>query len=665
MPEDVQPISSSRLVPTEVARHSFGTVRRGFEPQEVRAYLELVARELSVLDQREQDLRRQLADADERSLHPVIDEATLTTALGQQSAQVLRDAHEESARITREAEEAAGDLVREAQSHAAEVQVQAEAAVAERMAQADLATGSVQQQADLEAERILHAAGVEGEAVLAAARAQGAAMIEQAQEARRRVLADMAQRRHAMTVQIEQFRAARDELAASVQEVRHAVDRIVEDLDRADDSARAAAADVARRQPARPSDDEVTAEVERVTAELDADGGLRFSAEGSGRKAAFEASAVVETTVVVAVEEGVVAVDEVVVAVDEMEPVAEATAPVAETAPSGAEPDAPTVASATLVPELDEAALGPATDPFGAAVPSGTGGETAEGHGEDGTDAVEGLFARLRASRPPHTDVSATPAEVKADRAHEEVSGTAPAEEASADATDAAGHETESPDDAVRARAAELLEPVVALLARRVKRALQDDQNALLDRLRSSSDTWSDEILAPEDEQRGRYVEAATPALHDAATAGITMAREVRSTRGRVPSPDARAVAEAADGLAGTVVTLLRRKLTDDETRDAGSPADRVGAAFREWRGERIERLAGDHALAAFSSGIVVGSGKGGGLRWLVGGTGPACADCDDNSLAGIVGPGDEFPTGHRHPPAHAGCRCMVVPTPD
>lgn len=677
MPEDIQPISSSRLVPTEVARHSFGTVRRGFDPQEVRTYLEVVARELSALDQHEQDLRRQLAEAEERSLHPVIDEATLTTALGQQSAQVLRDAHEESARLTREAEEAAAELVREAQGHAAELQVQAEAAVAERMAQADIATGSVQHQADLEAERILRAAGLEGEAVVAGAREQGAAMIEQAQEARRRVLADMAQRRHAMTVQIEQFRAARDELAASVQGVRQAVDRIVEDLDHADDSARAAAADVARRQPARVSDDEVAAEVERVTAELEADAGLRIGGGGDA-DATLEPTVVLDATVAIAV-------DDVVVAVEERVPVAdEASAPVAGDAPPSVEPAIPepeTAASAAEVvsspagggppgPQLDEAGPDPATDPFGAALPAGSGQGTVETHAEGGTDAVEGLFARLRASRPPHGATTGPSAAVTADRDHGEAVASGPAEEADAaatgaGATDAADHEAAGPDDLARARATELLDPVVALLARRVKRALQDDQSALLDRLRSSSDTWSDEILAPEDEQRARYVEAATPALAEAAAAGITMAREMRTARGRVPSPDARAVEEAADGLAGTVVTLLRRQLTDDEARDAGSPADRVGAAFREWRGERIERLVGDHALAAFSSGVLVASGKGAGLRWLVGGSGPACADCDDNSLAGTVPPGDEFPTGHRHPPAHAGCRCMVVPTPD
>jgi len=47
-------------------------------------------------------------------------------------------------------------------------------------------------------------------------------------------------------------------------------------------------------------------------------------------------------------------------------------------------------------------------------------------------------------------------------------------------------------------------------------------------------------------------------------------------------------------------------------------------------------------------------------VRWVLGPTSPACADCDETRW-GRSSPGEEFPTGHRHPPAHAGCRCLVV----
>ena len=67
--------------------------------------------------------------------------------------------------------------------------------------------------------------------------------------------------------------------------------------------------------------------------------------------------------------------------------------------------------------------------------------------------------------------------------------------------------------------------------------------------------------------------------------------------------------------------------------------AEHVGSAFREWKGERIERLAGDHVVAAFSLGTIAPSGpKKGQLEWVAVArareTSP-CPDCEDNGLNG------------------------------
>src|SRR6185437_4459388 len=176
MPDDRPTISSSRVAAADVARHSFDVVRRGFDPQEVRAYLELVSRELSAWEQHDDDLRQQLADAEERSRHPVIDEATLTAALGQQSAALLRHAHDEAARITQTAEEAAATLTREAQQHATEAMIRAESSAAERIAEAEIAATAVQQEAGQQVATRLDAARAEGEALVERARQQGRAM---------------------------------------------------------------------------------------------------------------------------------------------------------------------------------------------------------------------------------------------------------------------------------------------------------------------------------------------------------------------------------------------------------------------------------------------------------------------------------------------------------
>ena len=82
MPEGRSPISSARISTGDVARHSFAIVRRGYDIDEVKTYLQSVARSIEVLEQREQELREAVAEADERAAHPVVDEATLTASLG-------------------------------------------------------------------------------------------------------------------------------------------------------------------------------------------------------------------------------------------------------------------------------------------------------------------------------------------------------------------------------------------------------------------------------------------------------------------------------------------------------------------------------------------------------------------------------------------------------
>ncbi|HLI57214.1 MAG TPA: hypothetical protein VKY26_09330, partial [Actinomycetota bacterium] len=126
------------------------------------------------------------------------------------------------------------------------------------------------------------------------------------------------------------------------------------------------------------------------------------------------------------------------------------------------------------------------------------------------------------------------------------------------------------------------------------------------------------------------------------------------------------AVGTGAQELADTVVTLLHRRLLEEDPEGPGpteeEAAELVSAAYREWRGERIERLVGDHVVGVFSSGVRALSGKNP-LRWVVCST-EACADCADNGLSDAVSDGERFPTGHLYPPAHSGCRCLVVPTP-
>jgi DivIVA domain-containing protein len=561
MPEGRAPISSSRIATGDIARHSFAVVRRGFDTDEVRAYLQSVSRSIEALEEREQELRAAVAEAEERAAHPVVDEATLTASLGQHSAQILRHAHEEAARIVVQAQEGAATLLRETQSQVDELQARTEASSAERVVEVELLVANAEQEARVESERILAEAVADGEAVIARAKDEGRALLEQVQEARRRVLADLASRRRALGIQIEQLRAARDEMAASVLGVRDKVDGIVTHLERTDEEARAAAAAV----------------------------GDQFRLHGAG-EGPHDQDTVEDTT--------------------------------GET---------------------------PAT-------PAG-GGATGGGSGEDDAGAaaapsVDELFARIRAgtgatggsaappSAAPASTSAAEPAE--AGTAQTEVVEAAPAEA------------VPGPDDELISRRDEALAPVIARLGRSIKRALGDDQNRLLDRLRNAPSLTVEELLGPEDEHSAAFVVAARSQLAEAFAAGTAFGGAAAAA---VVEGDA--VEQSAEGLAHVVVTMLRRQMADrgDEL------SDRVGAAFREWRGERVERLTGDYATQAFSAGVMAAAGDDK-VRWVVTST-SGCSDCEDNALAGAVSASEAFPTGHAHPPAHSGCRCLVAPAGD
>jgi hypothetical protein len=227
-------------------------------------------------------------------------------------------------------------------------------------------------------------------------------------------------------------------------------------------------------------------------------------------------------------------------------------------------------------------------------------------------------------------------------------------EPAAAGAAPSEAEAAPGPDDELIARRDGLLAPVLARLSRTVKRALGDDQNRLLDQLRSAPSLTTDELVGPEDEHLALFAGAARGQLAEAFAAGTEFAGA-----GAKDVPEGDAVEQSSAALARMVVTMLRRQIAEGN----GDPGDRVGAAFREWRGERVERLTGDYATQAFSAGVAE-AGAARKVRWVVTST-EGCSDCEDNALAGAVIASEKFPTGHTYPPAHSGCRCLVTPTSD
>ena len=545
---------------------TFATVRKnGLDPQEVRVHLEAVAREMAHLEQRIRELQEHLSEAQHRAAHPVLDEATLASALGTQSAAILRSAHEEAGRVTAEAQERATQLFSDTQQRSANHLIEAQERAAAIISEAEAAAATIDHDARLGAERLIESAKVNGEALVERAREQGRAILAQATDARKTVLNDLAVKRKALHLQIDQLRVARDHLGAYLTGLRDEVETVLSGLNASDEAARAAALEALRLRPVTP---------EPTEEELLAGTPLRTVPE--------------------------VTLDEVVVEA----PSAPAAAPTSEENPP---PAPPPVSSA-------------AAD-----------ADAAHDDDQSGTDVVNEIFARLR----------------KASLEERGASAHAPRRVPAAKPDTPVG-------DLFKRRDASL-EESLAVLTRRVKRVLQDDQNLTLERLRTVK-LVSLGDLEDEHAQRARYADAAFDALADAAAAGAQFAFDESGTAG--PAAGRAPLVDCAADLAVTIVLALRRRILADGSGDA---QERVNTAYKEWRGARVERLCTDAARRAFHIGVIAAS-SGRNVRFLVAPTDAPCDACALDAAAGERSAGQSFPSGAANPPLHAGCACTIVP---
>ncbi|MFN8026491.1 MAG: DivIVA domain-containing protein [Acidimicrobiia bacterium] len=230
--------------------------------------------------------------------------------------------------------------------------------------------------------------------------------------------------------------------------------------------------------------------------------------------------------------------------------------------------------------------------------------------------------------------------------------------EASKDGSEAEQEEDLSPEqEALRARETALADAADEL-SRRGKRALQDEQNDVLDGLRRQRGKIDlAKVLPSKEEQLTRWAHVLQPSVDQAYSLG---AGSVDGSVGATPRALLTELADAA-------VTPLRDRLSSSlESVEARTPADmeiavaqRLGARYREWRGQELEEVLTDALAVAYSRGVYDGVPDGTRLRWIPTHEGK-CPDCDDNSLEPTV-KGGEFPTGQKFPPAHPGCRCLLT----
>lgn len=617
--------------PDAVASATFATSRRGYDQNDVRDLLRMVAAEMARLQEREKFLERELRAAQRGTTNvAALDDEVVTRMLGEEAARILQTAREAASQIKIRSEEAASRVLREATDEAQRLREEAEVEAARRRQDAS---------ADAESELLM-------------AKQQGREMVNEARAYRERVLSELARRRELARQQIEQLMHGRDRLLQAFERSRLVAVDVMAEL--------TPLGEPSEYVNLSPTTGPVPLMVPNQRPP-------REQPEASQHPAVEDGAAAPEAEVEVEVPAPPAA--------DDAEPRAEETVELGVAEPESEEPDNTVV----LMRDAREARDQGEREESGRAAPvvalfGGDDDDESEVTESGPKASVDDLFARLRAAR----------ADTVAERARQSdgPGEESPADpEASDDATVVAAEELavfqaspgpplveEALDDSPFGRRDASLTPVILACARKLKRVLADEQNEILHVLRRAEPVRAIDTMIPwQTEQVARYSAAIESELEKAALVGAASIDDGTAREHKADIHRAGATKAAVEAMTNTLIVPLRERLERALAQAGGDNAElatMVRGIYREWKTQRIDEHLDDIARSAFGRGALAAVTPGTRVCWIVDPNGPACPDAEDNALAGVVAAGEPFPTGHSCAPAHEGCRCMLSLAP-
>ncbi len=215
-----------------------------------------------------------------------------------------------------------------------------------------------------------------------------------------------------------------------------------------------------------------------------------------------------------------------------------------------------------------------------------------------------------------------------------------------------------------------LLLPVEKQLSKALRRLASDEQNEVLDYLRRIKTSRPDfaKVLESSDRVLTKFADSLLDDFTQAVAAGSEFWAAVSGvTAGSLFSEDDQ-IEECLRSNLEQFLEIHRAHLErsfrdgDEAGLENNERAERIRATYRDWRSGSLTELAGDLAIAGFTQGERLAAGPGTQWCWAVDHGGLPCADGEDNALEGAIACGDPFPTGDITPPAHPGCRCILLP---
>lgn len=670
----------SDTTPDDVSRAEFRTVFRGFDPDEVGAFLRTVTDQVTELTAERDRLREQMTAAGGKALKHEFEQVGREVASvleqARQAAEAMRErAAAEAARWRSEAMADSDAELRQARADAEQLRGDAWSTAEELLAQSQREAAHLVDEAKAEALRLQGEAERESHRLTSAARRQAEEAVRLARMEAERLTID-AQARHDEIIETatrqsetaqERTRALeqrRDELKKELETVRGALASMEAAMDERREqlgmsTTASSAPPKAERQSEAPPGHWVPGETVRVVRPEQAAG----STEPTGTKTQRIAEGP-EIRLISAEElKGRKAPGER----DEGEPAGER----GEAEEPGEIEPTPEPAAPTHPAEVE------ATEAIGE--PGAPGEEEVVGEGEQAPadeaglleepspaekpqarqqsfDDLVGLFERLR------TDTNAEPAQAAPAPVEESGGSDSPRE-----AVEDSPGKPESPapehgvpiepgQDAPRSQGEmdpfavrdQLLLPVSNRALRNVKRQLAEEGNVVLEELHQHPDDW-----APRGEEIEDKVRADLVVLH-AESFGAGHAAAERLTGRRLTRPQT-PKADMAAGFAADLVSDVEHALEEGRAADQGALQLQatVARVFRAWRTDESERRMRHVSLEAFNQGMAstLEANEIVEVRWVVAGRG--CAICRSLSTETV---------SEDIPPAHGGCECILVP---
>ncbi|MDA8278133.1 MAG: DivIVA domain-containing protein [Actinomycetota bacterium] len=698
------PQSSERLSPNEIASKTFTVTRRGFKPEEVNRYLALigtyVAEQHRLYDLLAAKMKSHISTPPPTEIAPTpkLDLASITSALGEEAAEILKSAT------------AASDSIRaKANEYSRSVREAADIAVAEKEAAHRLEMSEELRIHREEIDRITQEANTKitsevqraeelARTLVQEARYDADSIVRKAKEVRAEVYAEIDRRTNEAREVLQLIEAQKEQLTGELRGVKLALDALLGQVDptfedtpssiRMEESQLDESVSVVDEIPDEDSKDGQIVVSEAFAEEdsnsIDQPPGEDLASKSSAKVLYFDDTDGLHET---SIEEQVsreTPRDEVV----EKE-VSAGRGGLGRWPSLRAEPDRSDPVEEAEIRADDIAGDGDFTD-LGAdffdtdaleqSEPSITSSNSDSANDKRHGDhfVVEDIFSRLleRSENELETPRNVKVVEVDViDVADQTYSQIKEEVEASDDvvASDFDGSSTQRPEslqEAISAMYGDAFSSLRSQATRRIKRVVQDDQNALLEGLRIGGADEARRIVSETQEIARAYSDVMASFVQPIVEQSSRYFSQIQLIQGAgdgkwnvsvKPSVEMRAaVDELALELAEEVASRVQSVIGTGMGDDLAALSTRLGATFRELKTEFVETLVSDMISILVSTWLITCTDVAK-VTWVRSGEG-GCADCEDNELEGIIDVGSNFPTGNPAPPAHIGCRCLLVP---